>query len=94
VEIKLAMQNIAIQGAKIYFSWDSIMKLNANPSMTLSDPKMRRISAKKREEQFEPSHNTPWGVIVEVDSSTSPPNRPNMTWVDMYNQQQRPFGGN
>ena len=38
------------------------------------------------EENFEPNHNTPWGVIVEVDGSTSPPNRPNMTWVDMYNR--------
>jgi hypothetical protein len=36
--------------------------------------------------QFEPNHETPWGVIVEVDGSTSPPNRPNMTWVDMYNR--------
>jgi len=38
------------------------------------------------EEKFEPNHNTPWGVIVEVDGFTSPPNRPNMTWVDMYNR--------
>lgn len=38
----------------------------------------------RNDEQFEPNHNTPWGVIVEVDGSTSPPNRPNMTWVDMY----------
>jgi hypothetical protein len=38
------------------------------------------------DERFEPNHNTPWGVIVAVDGSTSPPNRPNMTWVDMYNR--------
>ncbi len=50
---------------------------------TLSDIKRQKA---RYEEQFEPNHNTPWGVIVEVDSSTSPPNRPNMTWVDMYNR--------
>ena len=36
--------------------------------------------------RFEPNHNTPWGVIVEVEGSTTPPNRINMTWVDMYNR--------
>ena len=50
---------------------------------TLADIKRQKASY---EEQFEPNHNTPWGVIVQVDGSTSPPNRPNMTWVDMYNR--------
>jgi hypothetical protein len=50
---------------------------------TLADIKRQKA---QYEEQFEPSHDTPWGVIVEVDGSTSPPNRPNMVRVDMYNQ--------
>ena len=40
----------------------------------------------QQDRNFEPSHNLSWGVIVEVDGSTSPPNRPNMTWVDMFNK--------
>ena len=48
---------------------------------TLADIKREKA---RYEENFEPNHNTPWGVIVEVEGSTSPPNRPNMTWVDMY----------
>ena len=50
---------------------------------TLADIKREKA---RYEENFEPNHNTPWGVIVEVDGSTSPPNRSNMTWVDMYNR--------
>ena len=50
---------------------------------TIAD--IRRQKA-KADQKFEPNHNTPWGVIVAVDGSTSPPNRPNMTWVDMYNR--------
>jgi len=50
---------------------------------TLADIKRQKA---QNDQQFEPNHDTPWGVIVEVDSSTSPPNRPNMTWVDMYNR--------
>jgi hypothetical protein len=56
---------------------------------TLADIKRQKA---QYEEQFEPSHNTPWGVIVEVDSSTSPPNRPNMVGRHVQ-QKQRPFGG-
>ena len=50
---------------------------------SLADVKRQKA---QYEAQFEPNHDTPWGVIVEVDGSTSPPNRPNMAWVDMYNR--------
>lgn len=46
---------------------------------------IRRQKA-RNDAQFEPNHDTPWGVIVEVNGSTSPPNRANMTWVDMWNR--------
>ena len=46
---------------------------------------VRRLKA-QQEQKFEPSHNRLWGVIVAIDGSTSPPHRPNMTWVDMYNK--------
>lgn len=49
--------------------------------MNLRD--VRRQKA-QQEQRFEPAHNLMWGVIVAVEGSTTPPNRPNMTWVDLY----------
>lgn len=46
---------------------------------------VRRLKA-QQEQRFEPSQGRTWGVIVSVDGSTTPPNNPNMVWVDVLNK--------
>ena len=43
-----------------------------------------RKAIKKRDKQFDPNRTIVPAIIVAVDGNTSPPGRPNMTWIDEY----------